>query len=245
MNLSDKVALVTGGAKRVGRAVAVKLAQAGCNVAITYLTSKADADETVHMIHAAGAKGWAMQVDLNDPNAAGRIRKELLKVTNRLDVLVNNASVFRKTVWGKIQREQWHEHLRLNLTAPVMITQELADILAADEGGRVINFVDIHVMGRPRRDYLAYNVSKAALLEATQSLAIELAPKVTVNAVAPGVVAWADGMTETERRDYLEHVPLQRPGTPEDAAKAVLYLARDAEYVTGQVIRLDGGRWLR
>jgi len=244
MNLSGKVALVTGGAKRVGRAAAVKLAQAGCDVAITYLTSKQEADETIHMVHAAGAKGWAMQVDLNDPNAATRIGKELLKVTKRLDVLVNNASVFHKTPWGKIQREQWHEHLRLNVTSPVMITQQLAHLLAADEGGRVINFVDTHVLGRPRKGYLAYNVSKAALLEATQSMAIEMAPKVTVNAIAPGVVAWAEAMSETERQNYLAQVPLQRSGTPEDAAKAVLYLAQDAGYVTGQVIRIDGGRGL-
>jgi len=244
MDLSDKVALVTGGAKRVGRAVAVKLAQAGCHVAITYLTSKPEADETVRMIHAAGRSGWAMRVDLNDPHAATRIGKQLRKVTDRLDVLVHNASLFHKTPWGSIQREQWHEHLRLNVTAPVMITQELANLLAANDGGRVINFVDIHVMGRPRRDYLAYNVSKAALLEATRSMAVELAPKVTVNAIAPGVVAWADGMTEREKQAYLARIPLQRSGTPDDAAKAVLFLARDAEYLTGEVIRVDGGRWL-
>jgi len=244
MNLSDKVALVTGGARRVGRAVAVKLAQAGCHVAITYLTSKQDAEETIRMVHAAGCSGWAMRIDLNDPHAATKIRKELAKVTDRLDVLVNNASLFNTTPWGSIQREQWHEHLRLNVTAPVMITQELAEPLAAHDGGRVINFVDIHVMGRPRRDYLAYNVSKAALLEATRSMAIELAPKVTVNAIAPGVVAWADGMTEREKEAYRAKIPLQRSGTPEDAARAALYLVRDAAYLTGEVIRVDGGRWL-
>ena len=244
MNLADKVALVTGGGKRVGRAAAVKLAQAGCHVALTYLTSKAEAEETAHMIHAAGAKAWLMQLDLNDPVAATRLRKELLKVSRRLDVLVSNASVFYRTPWGGIQREHWHEHLRVNLTAPVMITQELADILRADEGGRVINFVDIHAMGRPRRDYLAYNVSKAALIEATRSLELEMAPKVTVNAVAPGVVAWAEDMSPTDRQAYVDRVPLKRAGAPEDAARVVLFLARDAEYLTGQVIQVDGGRWL-
>jgi len=107
-----------------------------------------------------------------------------------------------------------------------------------------VNFIDIHVMGEPLRHYAVYNCSKAALMEITATCAIELAPRITVNAIAPGVVAWAESYDEAMRRDYMTRVPLARPGTPEDAAAAVLFLVRDASYCTGQVIRLDGGRFL-
>jgi pteridine reductase len=244
MDLQGKVALVTGGAKRVGRAIAVKLAEHGCDVAFTYFTSKNEAAELAGIIGKLGRKAVPIAIDLNDPHAATKIRKQLLAAKQQLDVLVHNASLFAPTPWGRVHRDAWHEMLRVNVTAPVMITQEFTDLLAAGEGGRVIHMVDMHVMGRPRPGYAAYAASKAALLEMTRCLAVELAPKVTVNAVAPGVVAWADGMTQAEQTQYLRHVPLQRAGTPDDAAAAVLYLARDADYLTGEVIRVDGGRWL-
>jgi pteridine reductase len=107
-----------------------------------------------------------------------------------------------------------------------------------------VSFVDIHVLGQPLKGYVAYNVSKAALLEVTMTLAMELAPRVTVNAVAPGVVEWPESYSAKEREAYLKRVPLGRPGTPGDAARAVLFLVRDADYTTGQVLRLDGGRLL-
>jgi len=244
MDLNGKVALVTGGARRVGRAICLKLAEAGCDIAFTYFTSATDAAELAEVIRSRGQAVHPIQADLNDPLAASKIHKQLVAHTDRLDVLVHNASVFRATPWGKVTRDAWHETMRVNVTAPVMITQQLTPLLEARQGGRVIHFVDVHVMGRPRKHYAAYNASKAALLEMTQTLAVELAPKITVNAVAPGVVAWAQDMTPKQQMDYLEHVPLQREGTPDDAANAVLYLARDADYVTGQVLRVDGGRWL-
>lgn len=244
MQLTDKVALVTGGANRVGRATAVKLAEAGCHVAITYFTSKEAAAQTVELIGMNHRKAWAIPMDLNDPLAPSKLRKAVLEATGHLDVLVHNASVYRPTPWGSIQREAWHEHLRVNLTAPVMITQELAEALAAGEGGRVIHLLDVHAMGRPRKGYAAYTASKAALAGMTHALALELAPHVTVNAIAPGVVAWAPDMSQRQREAYLQRVPLGRAGTVEDAARAVVYLARDGDYLTGQTIRVDGGRWL-
>ena len=159
-------------------------------------------------------------------------------------MLVHNASIFQPTPWGEVTDDAWREHMTINALAPMRLTQRLGDLLGADEGGRVIHFVDIHVMGRPRKDYAAYSASKAALLDLTRTLARELAPRVTVNAIAPGVVAWAEDMSESQREAYLARTPLERAGTPEDAANAVLFLARDADYLTGEVIRVDGGRWL-
>jgi pteridine reductase len=244
MQLNGKVALVTGGGRRVGRAVTLALAEAGCDCLFTYRRSGEEAASLIGEIEAKGRRAEALEVDLEAEDAASTVDGAVRSSFGRLDVLVHNASIFEASAWGEVDGETWRRHMRINAEAPVMITQALTDLLAAEEGGRVIHFVDIHVMGRPRPGYAAYNASKAALLEMTRSLAVELAPGVTVNAIAPGVVAWAEGMTEAEREAYLERVPLGTAGTSEDAAKAAVYLARDADYVTGQVIRLDGGRWL-
>ena len=244
MNLTDKVALVTGGARRVGRAVALRLAEAGCHVMITFNTSADEAAQTVADITALGRRAWCAKIDLASPSAPRQIVRHLKRGADRLDVLVHNAAVYRPTPWGKLTREDWYEHIRVNATAPVMITQALADLLAADGGGRVIHFLDAHLLDHSRRNYLAYSVSKAALLEATHCLAREMAPHVTVNAIAPGVVDWAEDMTAKQRKAYLQQIPLGRAGTVDDAAGAVLFLARDADYLTGQIIRLDGGRTL-
>lgn len=245
MDLTGKVALVTGGAKRVGRAVALHLAEAGCDVAITYRSSGEEAAATAEAIERRGRRAWALRADLARAEAVEPLGRALIEATGRVDVLVNNASVFEPTAWGELEEAGWQRQMTINALSPVLLTQALGRELAANEGGRVVNFADIHVMGRPRRGYLAYEASKAALAAATESLAIELAPAVTVNAVAPGVVAWAEQIEEPEREAYLRRVPLERAGTPEDAARTVVYLARDADYVTGQVIRVDGGRWLR
>lgn len=244
MNLHGKVAMVTGGARRVGRATAIHLAQAGADVAITYRTSDEAAAETAEAIEQLGRRAWLLQADLGDVAQIEPLRDRLLEQTGRLDVLVHNASVFDATPWGTLSADDWHRQMTVNALSPVLLTQALRTELAADEGGRVIHFVDIHVLGRPRRNYTAYNASKAALVEMTASLALEMAPAVTVNAVAPGVVAWAEGMSDADRAAYLERVPLGRAGTVDDAARTVVYLARDADYVTGQIIRVDGGRYL-
>lgn len=244
MNLGGKVALVTGGARRVGRAVALRLADAGCHVAITYRGSSDEAANLVAAIEAMGRRAWAFPLDLADTHAIHPLRGDLLAAAGRLDVLVHNASVFEPTPLGQVTEAGWNRQMTINALAPLLLTQAFRAELAADEGGRVIHFIDIHVMGRPRRNYAAYNASKAALAELTATLAVDMAPQVTVNAVAPGVVAWAEGMSDAEKTAYLARVPLDRPGTPDDAARAVLYLARDADYVTGQTIRIDGGRWL-
>ena len=250
-SLDNRVALVTGGARRVGRAIALRLARAGMHVAITYQTSGDAAASLVRSIRRQGRKALAIQVDLAASDAADQVHADFTKRFGRLDALVNNASTFKPGALGGLQTGQFDLMMAVNARAPVMLMKRFSPMLAegfrSDKphtAGRVVNFIDIHVLGEPLGGYLAYNCSKAALHEATKTAAIELAPKITVNAIAPGVVAWADSYTAAQRREYLKRVPLGREGTPLEAAEAVLYFVRDATYCTGQVLRLDGGRLL-
>jgi pteridine reductase len=250
-NLKDKVALVTGGARRVGRAVALTLAREGMHVAITYNQSRVEAEDVLRELSTLGREGLAIQVDMAEPNSADYVYSEFTARFNRLDALINNASIFDPCAFGSITVAEYNRNQAINARAPLMLMQRFAPMLAAHydpeipgSPGRIVNFIDIHVMGEPLRHFGAYNASKAALMEITSTCAIELAPRVTVNAIAPGVVAWADSYSEEMKQDYMTRVPLARPGTPEDAATAVLFLVRDASYCTGQIIRLDGGRFL-
>jgi len=245
--MKGRVALVTGGARRVGRAVALRLARAGMDVAITFRSSAAEAADVVGRIEKMGCLALSIHVDLAAADAAEHVHRSFAEHFDRLDALVNNASVFESSPIGGITADAFDRAMAVNVRAPLLLIQKFAPLLAAQypqSAGRVVNFIDIHVMGQPLKGYMAYNVSKAALSEATMTAAMELAPKVTVNAIAPGVVEWAESYTPQERELYLRRVPLGRPGTVNDAAEAVLFLVRDAEYCTGQIIRLDGGRLL-
>lgn len=247
--LAGKVALVTGGAKRVGRAIALALARSGMDVAITYRTSAADARRTAADIEALGRRALAIRIDHARAGSEAQVFRQFTRRFDRLDALVNNASGFAPTPLAKLTRKDFLDNMAINALGPLMLMQRFAPMLAAhfraddpSSTGRIVNFVDIHVLGQPLRGFVAYNASKAALLETTMTLALELAPRVTVNALAPGVVAWAESYTPAQRQAYLKRVPLARAGTPEDAAAAALFLIRDAHYCTGQVIQLDGGR---
>jgi pteridine reductase len=246
-----KVALVTGGARRVGRACALALAEAGFDVAITYHQSPEAARAVVAELRKKRRSALAIEADLAQADAAEQVRDALAERFGRLDVLVNNAAIFAPTPLGGLEAAAYDRYQQVNARAPLLLTQVFAAWLGDDydaeapaTAGRVVNFVDAHVLGRPRRGYSAYSASKAALWQITESLALELAPAVTVNAVAPGVVAWAAGSSQQEKADYLERVPLGRAGTPEDAAAAVRFLATEAHYCTGELIRIDGGRLL-
>jgi len=257
-DLTGKVALVTGGAKRVGAAIAMTLSRAGMDIAITYRNSKQEADETVRSIEALGRRAMAIHVDLVRPEAAEMVFDSVTSNFDRVDALINNASDFSPTPISDIAIEDFDAHMAINARTPLMLMRKFTPLLAAHaevdnstpaadrsptrDAGRIVNFIDIHVMGQPLKGYVAYNASKAALMEITMTAALELSPKITVNAIAPGVVAWASSYTDAQREQYMQRVPLTRPGTPEDAAKAVLFLVRDADYCTGQIIRLDGGR---
>ena len=247
-----KVALVTGGARRVGAAAALRLAQAGYDIALTYRASEADAQATAGRITALGRAAQTIRVDLADDDADEQVYDAVTARFGRLDALINNASIFAPTPIEEMDGGTYDRYQAVNARAPLMLMRRFAPWLGAhfDENdpstmGRVVNFVDIHVLGEPMPGYAAYNASKAALLELTRTAAVSLGPAVTVNAIAPGVVAWADDFSDEYKRRYLERTPLKRPGTPDDAAEAVRWLVCEAHYCTGEVIRIDGGRWLR
>ncbi|MFM9144312.1 MAG: SDR family oxidoreductase, partial [Phycisphaerales bacterium] len=165
-----------------------------------------------------------------------------------VDAMAIVASSYERTPFGSIEPEAAEREVRVNALAPLLLVQAFTERLAASRlegGGAVVVFGDIHAAGRPRRDFAPYLMSKAALHGMVESLALELAPRVRVNAIAPGGVAWPDGTPEPERAAYESRIPLARPGTPDDAARLVRTLVRDMHYVTGSVLRLDGGRWLR
>jgi pteridine reductase len=245
------VALVTGAARRVGLASAKALARAGCDLVITYLQRGEEAMRAADELNRLGATVRAEKLDLNDlPGADARARR-LARELPRLDILVHNASVYAPTPLAQLTPEHLLENFRVHAAGPALLTRHLAPLLAQSPlpgGGAIVCMCDIHALGRPRREYLAYSMSKAALAEMVRSLAVELAPRVRVNGVAPGAVAFADSGPDADpemQRRYLSRVPLARSGTPEEAAEVVRWLALDASYLTGEIVRVDGGRWLR
>ena len=241
--------LVVGGARRVGRAIAHEFASRECDVTLTYNTSRTEAEATVAELAALGGQHAAVHLDLlNLQNVAAVGR--LLAAENDWDALVLSASTYANSPLAEVTPARLLSDMTVNALAPVTIVQALAPALAnarAPGGGSITAMLDIHALGRPRKDFLSYSMSKAALAEAVQTLARDLAPKVRVNGVAPGVVAWPESGNESERhaqQAYLSRVPLGRAGTPSEAANAVAWLALEATYVTGQIIRVDGGRSL-
>ncbi len=244
------VALVTGGARRVGRATCLALAKAGCDIVLTYHASREEAMTLAEELRAMGVAAVTHEVNLLDLNAAEMFATFLADSLPRLDVLVHNASIYSPTPLHDLSMQEALQQFSINALTPLVLTARLAPLLRESErpgGGAVVAMVDILAMGKPRRDFAAYSMSKAALVELVRSSARELAPHVRVNGVAPGVVAWPESGDESSpeaQERYLRRVPLGRAGTPEEAAEAVRWLALDATYVTGEIIRVDGGRWI-
>ena len=246
------IALITGAAKRVGRATALALAGAGLDVVVTYRSSDADARAAKAQIEGDhGVTVSLERLDLDDPQGAERWAGALAARLPRLDVLVHNASNYFPTALDETTAERASALYRVNALSPLLITKHLAPLLARSDrpgGGSIVCMGDIHAMGRPRSGFAAYAMAKAAVIEMTRSLAVELAPAVRVNALAPGVVKWPDEGYESDeasQQRYLSRVPLARPGEPADAAEVVRWLALDAHYITGIIVPVDGGRTLR
>jgi pteridine reductase len=241
-SLSGKAVLVTGGARRVGAAIARRLHAAGANVLLHYRDSDSDAAKLESELNALRPKSASkVKAELLAPIAPRALVSAARESFGRLDILVNNASSFFPIGVGAIEPSHWEELLGSNLRAPLFICQEAAPELASREGS-IINIVDIHA-DRPLKGYAVYSIAKAGLAALTRSLAIELAPRVRVNGVAPGAIAWPeDGQFDpVERERIVATTPLARIGSPEDIAQAVHFLAC-APYVTGQIIAVDGGR---
>lgn len=244
------LAVVTGGAQRVGKATCLSLARAGCDVVLTYLKSEKNAVATRDELRTLAVDAEALKLDLDDLNSVEVFASELASRRSRIDVLVHNASIYGTSPLESLSARDSLRQYRVNALAPLLLTQSLAARLKESPmpgGGAVVAMCDIHAMDRPRRNFAAYNMSKAALAQMVMSLALDLAPRVRVNGVAPGVVAFAESGPDSDpemQRRYLLRVPLERSGTVEEAAEVVRWLALDATYTTGQIIRIDGGRSL-
>jgi pteridine reductase len=241
--LIGKTVLVTGAARRVGRSIARELHAVGANVVVHFRSAGEDARALVDELNAVRPGTAAcQQADLLDVDALSRLVMASVERFGGLDGLINNASSFFPTPLGTIDSAAWDDLVGSNLKAPLFLTQAAAPYLR-EALGSVVNITDIHAE-RPLAGYPVYCAAKAGLLGLTRALAIELAPEVRVNAVAPGPILWPeDGAFDSGTRDRIvSHTLLKRSGAPQDIARAVRYLLQDASYVTGQVINVDGGR---
>jgi pteridine reductase len=240
--LADKVVLVTGAARRVGAVIAAAFHAEGARVAVHYRNSRAEAQALVARLDAERpGSAQVFAADLADPAACARLAESVVRAFGRLDVLVNNASTFYPTPVGSITPDEFDDLIGSNLRAPVFLTQAAAPELARREG-LVLNVADIHGL-RPLARHAVYSAAKAALVMLTRSLARELGPAVRVNCIAPGPVLWPEQGTDTTLRERIvARTALKRAGTPQDVAKAALFFAKDAPFVTGEVLAVDGGR---
>lgn len=243
-DISGKVALITGAAHRIGAEMACQLHQAGMNIVLHYRNSKKKAE------------ALAAQLNTDRPDSVVLIQANLLETKTlpdmitaacepwqRLDVLINNASSFYSTAIGSASEAEWDDLIGSNLKAPFFLSQAAATALRQQQGC-IINIVDIHSQ-RPMKGYPIYSAAKAGLAMLTMSLARELGPEVRVNGVAPGAILWPEHeMDEQSKQEIIDRTALKRQGSPADIARTALFLIKDADYISGQIINVDGGRTL-
>jgi pteridine reductase len=242
MELDGRVALVTGAGTRVGRVIALALGKAGMRVGVHYAGSQKGARQTADEIIAAGGDAVTLPGDLIDPATAPRLIEHTAKVFGQLDVLVNSAAVMLRTPVGEVLVEDWNAMFALNLRAPFFLSQAAARVMG-DRGGAIVNIADLAAF-ETWRGYIPHSITKAGIVQMTRGLAHVLAPRIRVNAVAPGPVLLPDGWTPEQAEKLIATTPLGRVGSPDDVARAVLYLL-SADYVTGETIIVDGGRHVR
>ena len=242
--MAGKAALITGGAKRIGAETARTLHAAGMNIIIHYRSSRQEADELDYELNQLRPNSaTVVQGDLDDDHVYGRIIEDAVEAWGRLDVLINNASSFFPTPVGSITLDQWHNLVNSNLKAPLFLSQAAVPFLK-ENNGCIINMVDIHAF-RPMSKHPVYCAAKAGLAMLTQSLAKELGPEIRVNGIGPGAILWPENdMDESTKQFIIERTALKRHGEPKDIAKAILFLVRDAAYITGHIVPVDGGRSL-
>jgi pteridine reductase len=239
--LEGKAALVTGAARRIGAELARTLHAAGVDLVLHYRSSGVEAAALAESLNALRPRSVViLKADLLESGALARLADSAAAAFGRLDILVNNASSFFPTPLGTIEDPHWDDLIGTNLKAPLFLAQAAAPALRAARG-LIVNLVDIHGL-RPLREYPVYSIAKAGLIALTRSLARELAPEVRVNAVAPGPVMWPEPLAPELQQEIISRTLLKRAGSPLDVARAVLFFAQDAPYVTGQILAVDGGR---
>lgn len=240
--LAEKVALVTGAGVRVGRAIALALAESGADVALHYRSSASEAEELAALIRSEGRRAAAVQGDLALPEDCRRVVRETLDHLGGLNLLVHSAANFHRASLEQTDEDLWDSAMDVNARAGFLLAREAAPALRARRGRVVLvsDFLALH----PVKSFLAHSVSKAAVEGLVRALAVELAPEVTVNGVAPGTVLVPQGTSAEDAARWARRVPLKRNGEPEDVARAVVFLCAGPSFLTGQVIRVDGGKSL-
>jgi len=236
------VALVTGGASFLGRAISLKLALEGFKVALHYQSSLAKTEKLAEEISASGGRAFTVKADLREPEQAGTLVQKVARKFKRFDLLVNNASLFSPTPIETETPAQWQEILNLNLLSPYFLSRAAAPWLKKSKGA-IVNLTDIYGDHPILKDHSAYCASKAGLICVTKVLARELGPDIRVNGVSPGAVFIPKTYSRKQKRDLLERSALKRQGTPEEIAAAVYFLATH-KFITGQVLNVDGGRFV-
>jgi len=243
MDLEGRVALVTGGAMRIGRAISIALAEAGCDLFIHYGHSARQAAETASRVESLGQRCETYSADLSDAAQTQSVMEVAVRRYGTIDILVNNAAIFLPGTLADTTEENWSRQFAINLRAPFLLSREFAAQLPADRGGQIINITDARVF-RPDSDHFAYRLTKGGLVAMTEGLALDLAPRIAVNAVALGAILPPPGADSSKLDDLVQRsVPLQRAGSPEAVAANVIHILRQ-DFLTGTTVRLDGGQFI-
>lgn len=245
MKLRGKVALITGSAVRVGRELAMRLSSEGCNVVVHYGRSAIAAADTVAELESNGVKAWAVCTDLSDETAVKQLIPEAVALTGQIDILINNASVFPAESFADADSANWDDTMMINLKTPFLLSQAFASQVPAGSQGKIINLLDASAM-RPRDHHFAYTISKCGLEGLTKTVAHALAPRnIQVNGIALGAILPNSNDADPSAFEAMAASnPSGRNGDPKAVSNAMLYLLKHADYVTGEIIRVNGGQHL-
>ncbi|MDY6872546.1 MAG: SDR family oxidoreductase [Chloroflexota bacterium] len=243
MELNGKTALVTGGGIRLGRAYALALAEAGVDLVIHYNSSEAPAEETAERAREMDVKAYTVGADFNNVDSVENLFPRVLQHVDTIDILINNAAIYLRGNGLETDRENWESQFRINLQTPFMLIQAFARQHKKGHPGRILNIADAQIIEH-RPDHFAYRLTKLGLVEMTRMFAVELAPDITVNALALGIMLPLADRDDVDLETYAEeHVPLKRAGSPEIAVDNALHLLR-SDFTTGAFLRVDGGQYL-
>tara|TARA_B100000929_G_C15466165_1_gene406227 strand:- start:122 stop:853 length:732 start_codon:yes stop_codon:yes gene_type:complete len=241
--MKNKTVLITGAAKNIGATITKELHSVGMDIIIHYNHSEKEAlDLLKELNNVRHNSATTIQANLEKKECYSKLIDNALSFKGKIDVLVNNASTFYATPLNNINEKRWNELINLNLKAPLFISKLAAKSLEENKGC-IINIADIHA-SNPLKNHVIYCVSKAGLITLTKSLAKELAPNIRVNAISPGAITWSNGMNKEAKEEVINQTILKKTGNAEDIAKAVIFLIKDASYITGQILNVDGGKTL-
>jgi len=243
MNLQKKVALITGAAHRVGKAIALGLAKEGMKIALHFNRSHEQANQTLEEIKAVGAEAFAIQGDFADVAQIENVVKKCHEHFKQIDVLINNAALYFKTPVGETSEPEWDDLLGINLKAPYFCAQYVSDLMKQKKRGKIINITDVAGIS-PWPEFIPYSASKAGLIAVTKGLAKALAPNIQVNAIASGTILMSEDATEEYKTEIKDSTLLKKLGTPQDIVNAAIFLLKGSDFVTGEVVVVDGGRLL-